>query len=57
MSKRQQRKSVSRSAALTIPELDNPKPPCSIPLLLHTRGEAMGTPLKGSSFGIAASLD
>jgi hypothetical protein len=26
---------------------NNPKPPCSIRLLLHTRGEVMGTPSKG----------
>src|ERR1700676_278227 len=36
---------------------NNPKPPCLIRLLLHTRGEVMGTRLKASSFGIAASLD
>ena len=57
MSKKHQRKSVGRSAALTIPELEQSKAPCSIRLLLHTRGEVMGTPSKGSSFGIAASLD
>jgi hypothetical protein len=57
MSKKQQRESVRRSAALTIPELEQAKQPCSIRLLRHTRDGAMSTLSKGSSLGIATSLD
>lgn len=57
MPKKEQRKSVSRSVALTIPELEQFKAALLIRLLLHTHDGAVSRLSKGSSLGIAASLD
>lgn len=57
MSKKQQRKSVSRSAALTIPELEQSKAAVLNTLASPHSRRPMSTLSKDSSFGISTSLD
>jgi hypothetical protein len=52
MSKKQQRKCVTRSATLTIPELEQSKA-----AVLNMLASAHSQPSKGSSPGIATSRD